>query len=188
MLSMKTNATNNEPQSQSQSSSTCTIKQPSSKIFKNPDDQKQFQKIYNTVDNLPLIINLQVSHGIIKNISEHATGELLKCANKKCGELIAFLHKEKDYDCDDIIKCPNPNCQILQYGFQNWCSFGGNNNDKNHSCTSMDDTADCCHICDTAACYYHLNECVLCTKWFCKNCLNLQAKNSNICCDCIVID
>eukprot|EP01084_Bolivina_argentea_P252589 423989_1 len=68
-------------------------------LFKNDYDEKQFQDIFECVNESTLCINLHIDKTISVEIAEFATGEWKYCANKKCNGSISILKQsEKIYN------------------------------------------------------------------------------------------
>lgn len=77
-----------------------------SSLFKNKNDQKDFSKIFKSIEASELIQILNISHDINKSIAEYATGKLLECKNEGCGEIIVTLHQDCDSDGKIMRECP----------------------------------------------------------------------------------
>eukprot|EP01084_Bolivina_argentea_P260709 440353_1 len=72
-----------------------------SKLFLNSCDNKQFQTIFNSIDNSQLIQQLNISHIISKEIAEYSTGNIEHCANNECKTEIFILNEYiENYECD----------------------------------------------------------------------------------------
>ena len=135
------------------------------KMFKHEDDQAQCKKIFNIINNHPYTQKLGLTENIIIIISQLSVGQLLHCANKKCGELLSFLEQElldTTPESEVPIQCPNPDCSKLLYGRA--CNISPNSKDA-HWCTTECEVGDCCDGCLTSCCHYeHLKDCGKCNE------------------------
>eukprot|EP01084_Bolivina_argentea_P051179 94134_1 len=64
-----------------------------SKLFTNICDNKQFQTIFHSIDNSPLIKQFNIPHIISKGIAEYSTGNIKHCANNDCKTEIFILNE-----------------------------------------------------------------------------------------------
>lgn len=86
-----------------------------SNLFSNDFDQKQFQAIFKSLDNLPLIITENVTEYISKTIAEYTTGDWKKCANEKCNESISILQQNNIWKYCNYQYCHNKKCNECVY-------------------------------------------------------------------------
>ena len=153
------------------------------KMFKHEDDQAQCKQIFNTINNHRYTQKLGLTENIIIIISQLSVGQLLHCANKKCGELLSFLQQElldTAYDESEIpVQCPNPDCEKLLYGRA--CNISPNSKSSHWSTTECD-VGDYCSGCLTAVCMYeHLTDCGKCNEcdnvvMICQECFDPYTK------------
>ena len=159
-----------------------------SSLFTHKSDQKQFKKIFKSIEKSSIIQILSISHDINKQIAEFATGNLVICENNECGEMVPTLHgDEGEYvcpGCDEIVQLYS--CSSCN---KHWVS---SNDDEFYSCPTCEECicADCrseCNTCQLNICAVCLGmECGKCNKKACPGCTCIcdGCGDIRICCKC----
>ena len=149
-----------------------------SDVFEHENDQKQYRKLFKTIDESVLIQKMDISHGITKEIAEYATGDWTKC--KSDHELVSTLWSDNGkYECLACQKTVRwTDCEICG---DNWVSSVKINVKHCLSC-STDVCEDCSVQCQSVDCH----EGNIC----CKNCCIHQCNNcqSIYCFECVTYE
>ena len=138
-------------------------------IFDHTEDQKQFDKIFNAIDSSQLIINNDIPHQVVHNISEFANHcSWITCYN--CNEDISFIEQDKEEVSG--IECPR--CSEMVYW--HWCAVC----EHGHECTAQTRPGPHCDDCELTVCPALITKCLECDISICQICNT----NFDKCWDC----
>ena len=131
-----------------------------STLFKDIDDQEQFQNIHKAIESCQLTQILAIPHEITRSIGEYATGDWRKCRSIDtidCDELVSVLNEDDGkYEC---ISCKN----IVWDCYCDFCDkvWVSSESVGMYECRICND-ANYCSDCDF--------ECAECGNGYCTNC------------------
>ena len=177
-----------------------SIKAIKSNIFVHDEDHKQFQEIYNSVNEAQIVTNMNISSDICKVLAEYSTGTVKDCAN--CEEEISVLHGDKSEfkrcDKSDKYWCTKCMSNVIRHKCSGDCNnylFGSNEYTECasyfcakiivHECVETDTVT--CRTCGNMycelGCIPHLYDCWKCGGYV-ENCCVHDKDGEPICKSC----
>ena len=154
-------------------------------IFKHIKDEEKCMQITQAIDAALSFRDddFKIPQILIQEISQFATGFLIKCPDKCCGGYIHYLYgnnfQENTYDQLYNYTCDNAKCDKINHVFH--CSWP----DCRCICIKKIDSDVCKYLpqCNNAYCRRHkhtaMYKCLICDKYICNGCIEQMMRNKS---------